>query len=173
MPPRGSQQLFGVKISSKMKSASSNYSDDKFSAKSNNFLKITIFRGFIKIWGVKMTPRGSQQLFGVKITSKMKSAPSNYSECKFQQNPTTFKKSLYQGKVFFTFFGSKMPPRWANQNFPGIYTMVFAKETIQVVSVPKVKKLQRRLEDIGSKVHFQPKRFFWVQKPPWGVKKNF
>ena len=35
--PRGSQHFFGVKITSKMKSAPSNYSDDKFSAKSNNF----------------------------------------------------------------------------------------------------------------------------------------
>ena len=34
--------------------------------------------------------RGSQQLFGVKITSKMKSAPSNYSECKFSAKSNNF-----------------------------------------------------------------------------------
>ena len=37
MPPMWSQKLVWVKITSKMKSAPSNYSDCKFSAKSNNF----------------------------------------------------------------------------------------------------------------------------------------
>ena len=45
--------------------------------------KITIFRGFLTFGSGLKAPRGSKQLFGVKITSKMKSAPSNYSECKF------------------------------------------------------------------------------------------
>ena len=31
--------------------------------------------------------------FWVKITSKMNSAPSNYSECKFSAEPDKFKKS--------------------------------------------------------------------------------
>ena len=39
---------------------------------------------------VKKTPRGSQNFFGVKITSKMNSAPSNYSECKFSAKSDNF-----------------------------------------------------------------------------------
>ena len=33
--------------------------------------------------GVKNPPRGGHKKFWVKITSKMNSAPSNYSDCKF------------------------------------------------------------------------------------------
>ena len=33
---------------------------------------------------------GSQNFFWVKITSKMKSAPSNYSECKFSAKSDNF-----------------------------------------------------------------------------------
>ena len=45
--------------------------------------------------GVKKPPRvGSQNFFWVKITSKMNSAPSNYSECKFSAKSDIFKKSL-------------------------------------------------------------------------------
>ena len=67
MPPRGSQKIFGVKITSKMKSAPSNYSECKFSAKSDNFKKITILGGFLNIWGgVKMPPGGHNIFLGSK-----------------------------------------------------------------------------------------------------------
>ena len=43
-PPQGGHKKFGVKIKSKMNSAQSNYSECKFSAKSNNFKTIAIIR---------------------------------------------------------------------------------------------------------------------------------
>ena len=88
--PQRVTTLLGVKITSKMNSAPSNYSECKFSAKFDNFKKITISRGFHNIWGVKMPPWGSQQTFWVQNTSKMKSAPSNYSECKFSAKSNNF-----------------------------------------------------------------------------------
>ena len=42
----GSQKISRVKITSKMNSAQSSYSECKFSAKSNSFYKITIIVGF-------------------------------------------------------------------------------------------------------------------------------
>ena len=47
-------------------------------------------KGVLNIWSVKMPRRGSKQLVGVEITSKMKSAPSNYSECKFSAKSINF-----------------------------------------------------------------------------------
>ena len=47
-------------------------------------LKITAI-GVLTLLGVKY-PQGVQQLFWVKITPKMNSAPSNYSEYKFLKN---------------------------------------------------------------------------------------
>ena len=134
MPLRGSQQLFGVKITS----APSNYSECKFSQGgfltfmgskmppggelefsrhiNYDFLKENHKGSFHtknqkKYSGVQMIqaqksifsqkrffgyknplgvpPRGGQ-LFGVKITSKMKSTPSNYSECKFSAKSNNF-----------------------------------------------------------------------------------
>ena len=41
-------------------------------------------------FGVKKTPRGVKNFFGVKITSKMNSAPSNYSKCKFSAKSDNF-----------------------------------------------------------------------------------
>ena len=41
--------------------------------------------GFQHFWG-------SQKPFWVKITSKMNSAPSNYSECKFPAKSDNFQK---------------------------------------------------------------------------------
>ena len=51
----------------------------------------------------------------------MKSEPSNYSECKFSAKSINFEKIT--GGIL--------------ENFPGIYTMIFSKKTIRVVSVPK------------------------------------
>ena len=48
-----------------MNSASSNYSDSNFSAKSNNFHKIIVIGGFNILW-IKMSPRGLQKMFGSK-----------------------------------------------------------------------------------------------------------
>ena len=54
------------------------------------------------------TPKkGSQQLFLVKTTSKMNSAPSNQSECKFSAKSDNFKKSLLQPPIFKHFWGQK------------------------------------------------------------------
>ena len=39
---------------------------------------------------VKTPPRGVTKFFWVKITSKMNSAPSNYSECKFSAKSDNF-----------------------------------------------------------------------------------
>ena len=47
------------------------------------------FFGFVYI-SSHILYRGSQQLFGVKITPKMNSAPSNYSECKFSAKSDNF-----------------------------------------------------------------------------------
>ena len=51
--------------------------------------RLKIMGCFLTFWGVK-SPQGSKQLFGVKITSKIKSAPSNYSECKFSAKSDNF-----------------------------------------------------------------------------------
>ena len=72
-----------------MSSATSNYSKCKLSAKSNNF-KNHCHRGVSRFLGVKTPLGGSQNFFWVKITSKMKSAPSNYSECKFSAKSDNF-----------------------------------------------------------------------------------
>ena len=42
------------------------------------------------VLGQKNPPRGVTKFFGVKITSKMNSAPSNYSECKFSAKSDNF-----------------------------------------------------------------------------------
>ena len=44
---------------------------------------------YLNIWQLK-TPGGSQQLFGVEITSKLKSPPSNYAECTFSAKSDNF-----------------------------------------------------------------------------------
>ena len=41
-------------------------------------------------FGVKKPPRGNHKKLWVKITSKMNSAPSNYSECKFSAKSDNF-----------------------------------------------------------------------------------
>ena len=43
----------------KMKSAPSNYSECKFSVKSNNFIKIAIIEGLFNIFKAKMPPGGN------------------------------------------------------------------------------------------------------------------
>ena len=59
-------------------------------------------------WGQPLG--GSQKNFRVKITSKMNSAPSNYSSANFQQNLTTFKNHYTRG-IFNILGGKKAPPR--------------------------------------------------------------
>ena len=44
-------------------------------------------------FGVKTPLGGVTKNFMVKVTSQMKSAPSNNSECKFSAKSNTFKKS--------------------------------------------------------------------------------
>ena len=61
----------------------------------------------------------------------MKSAPSNYSEYKFSAKSDNFKKITLMGG-FFTFWGLKMPSRGR--------TIIFSKEKIMVVSIPKIRK---------------------------------
>ena len=64
-------------------------------------------------WGQKPPggqPLGGSQIFlGVKITSKMKSEPSNYSECKFSAKSDNFKKIAIIGGDFLTFLGKNAP----------------------------------------------------------------
>ena len=71
-----------------MNSATTNYSKYILSAKSNN-LKITIIEGQ-HFGGWKCPPGGHKNFFGVKITSKMNSVPSNYSECKISAKSNNF-----------------------------------------------------------------------------------
>ena len=68
----------------------------KFSAKfKQNPTTSKNHRVFLKILGGYNTPRRSQQILGVKITSKMNSQHRPNTQCaNFQQNLTTFKKSL-------------------------------------------------------------------------------
>ena len=42
------------------------------------------------VFGSKPPGQGSQKIFWVKRTSKMNSAPSNYSECKFSAKSDNF-----------------------------------------------------------------------------------
>ena len=73
-----------------MSSATSNYSKCKFSAKSKNF-KNHYHRGVNTLGGKNAPPpRWTQKLFWGKIKSKMNSAPSNYSECKFSAKSDNF-----------------------------------------------------------------------------------
>ena len=59
-------------------------------SKIQQLLKNHYLRGFLTFSGVKMPAMGPQQLFGVKISSKMDSAPSNYYECKFSEKSDNF-----------------------------------------------------------------------------------
>ena len=55
------------------------------------------------------TPLGGHQIFfRVKMTSKMNSAPSNYSECIFSEKSDNFSKIARIGGIF-NIFWSKMP----------------------------------------------------------------
>ena len=57
--------------------------------------RLKIIGCFLTFLGVKIPPRQSQQILGVKITSKMNSQHRRNTQCaNFQQNLTTFKKSL-------------------------------------------------------------------------------
>ena len=104
----------------------------------------------------------------------MKSAPSNYSECKFSAKSNNFLKNHYIRGEFFNIFGVKNATQGANQNFPGIYTIIFSKENHKgSFHTKNQKNLQRRLEDIGSKVHFLAKKGFFGYKNPPGGSKNF
>ena len=85
-------------------------------------LKNHCHRGFQHFWG-------SKKLFWVNITSKMNSAPSNYSSANFQQNLTTLKKIIKNLMCSFEDIGAKghfsakkggfgsNPPWGANENF--------------------------------------------------------
>ena len=71
-----------------------------------------------KFFGVKNPPgQGSQKFFWVKRTSKMNSAPSNYSECKFSAKSDNFKKITIIGGDFLTFLGAKKPPQGGTRIF--------------------------------------------------------
>ena len=61
-PPLGGHKIFQVKITSKMNSAPSNYSECKFTAKSDNFT-ITIIGGIFNIFGGKKAPKGELEFF--------------------------------------------------------------------------------------------------------------
>ena len=77
-----------------------------------NFSKIQrlkIIGGFLTFWGLKY-PQGVPTLLGVKITSNMNSASSNYSECKFSAKSGNLKKITIIGGGIFNIFGAKKAP---------------------------------------------------------------
>ena len=86
--------------------------------------RLKIIGRFLTFWGVKIPPDGHN--LGVKITSKMNSQHRGNTQCaNFQQNLTTFKKSLLGGG-FLTFLGLKMPLSGRTRIFP-TYTLSFSQ----------------------------------------------
>ena len=62
----------------------------KFSAKLKQLQqRLKIIGRFLTFWGVKIPP-GGQNKFGGQITSKMNSAPSKYSVCRFSAKSNNF-----------------------------------------------------------------------------------
>ena len=70
IPPRRSQQILGVKITSKMNSQHrrntqcANYSDKKKFSKIKQLLKNHYLKEFLNIWGVKSPPGGHNNFWG-------------------------------------------------------------------------------------------------------------
>ena len=87
--PQGVKTLFGVKITSKWIQHRQNTQCADFQQNLTTF-KNQYHRGVLNILGSSNAPRRSKQLFGVKISSKMDSASSYYSECKFSAQSDNF-----------------------------------------------------------------------------------
>ena len=121
--------------------------------------RLKIIGRFLTFWGVKIPPDGHNKFWGSNNIKNEFTAPLKYSVCKFSAKSNNFKKTLCQGG-FLTFLGSEMPPGGANQNFLGIYTMIFSKKTIRLVSIPKIRKNYSSVWKIqAQKSNLQPKGF--------------
>ena len=82
----------------------------------------------------------SQQLFGVKITSKMNSAPLNYSVFWFSAKCNILKIIILEG--FLTFGGLKCP-QGVHNNFLGENNTKNEISTIKLLRVQIFSKIQQ------------------------------
>ena len=107
IPPDGHNKFWGSKQHQKLIHSTVEILSMQIFSKIWQLLKNHYLRWVLNIWGVNMPPRGSQQLFGVKITSKMNSQHRRITQCaNFQQNLTTFKNHYLRG--FLDIWGVKM-----------------------------------------------------------------